>query len=102
RGSLVVEEAVADALESGHLAGYAADVFEMEDWARTDRPRQVSQRLLDSIENTCLTPHIGSAVDSVRREIAMEAAVHVVQALEGRRPDGAVNSIGRAQQLAAN
>lgn len=102
RGSLVVEDAVADALETGHLAGYAADVFEMEDWARTDRPHQVSQRLLDNTGNTCLTPHIGSAVDSVRREIAMEAAVHVVQALEGRRPDGAVNSIDSAQQMAAN
>ena len=37
RGSLVHEEAVADALECGRLAGYAADVFEMEDWARTGR-----------------------------------------------------------------
>ena len=31
RGSVVDEEAVADALEGGRLAGYAADVFEMED-----------------------------------------------------------------------
>ena len=29
RGSLVDEAAVADALESGHLGGYAADVFRM-------------------------------------------------------------------------
>ena len=34
---MVDEQAVADALESGHLAGYAVDVFEMEDWARRDR-----------------------------------------------------------------
>jgi phosphonate dehydrogenase len=31
RGSVVDEQAQADALESGHLAGYAADVFEMSD-----------------------------------------------------------------------
>src|SRR5690349_4609150 len=30
RGSIVDEEAVADALHSGHLAGYATDVYEME------------------------------------------------------------------------
>jgi len=30
RGSVVVEEAVADALDAGQLGGYAADVFAME------------------------------------------------------------------------
>ncbi len=100
RGSLVIEECVADALASGHLAGYAADVFEMEDWARTGRPQHVADRLLDDSDRTCLTPHIGSAVDTVRRDIAMEAAIHIVQAIEGRRPDGAVNNIDHFQQVA--
>lgn len=63
RGSVVDEEAVADALETGHLAGYAADTFEMEDWARTDRPRAISPRLLRS-DRTLFTPHLGSAVAS--------------------------------------
>ena len=39
RGSVVDEMAVVDALEGGRLAGYAADVFEMEDWIRADRRR---------------------------------------------------------------
>jgi phosphonate dehydrogenase len=90
RGSLVDEAAVADALEGDQLAGYAADVFSMEDWALPDRPRKVSARLLDS-RKTVLTPHLGSAVDCVRRDIALQAAESVLQALRGEVPAGAVN-----------
>jgi phosphonate dehydrogenase len=92
RGSTVDEVAVAQALETGHLKGYAADVFEFEDWARGDRPREIPDALLRQTDRTCLTTHIGSAVERVRFEIAMEAAVNIVQALHGERPQGAVNS----------
>ncbi|MCL4456696.1 MAG: NAD(P)-binding domain-containing protein, partial [Nitrospirae bacterium] len=91
RGSVVDEQAVVDALASGHLAGYAADVFEMEDWARPNRPRSIPQALLDNVSQTFFTPHLGSAVDNVRREIAMEAARNILQALDNRTPQGAVN-----------
>ncbi len=91
RGSVVDEQAVVDALVSGHLAGYAADVFEMEDWARPNRPRSIPQALPDNVSQTFFTPHLGSAVDNVRREIAMEAARNILQALDNRTPQGAVN-----------
>lgn len=90
RGSVVDERAIADALASGQLGGYAADVFEMEDWARPDRPLRIEPRLLQDREHTFLTPHLGSAVEEVRLEIAMEAAVNLVQALQGKVPPGAV------------
>ncbi|MBY0438469.1 MAG: hydroxyacid dehydrogenase, partial [Burkholderiales bacterium] len=91
RGSVVDEAAVADALESGHLGGYAADVFEMEDWALPERPRSVNARLLAMPDRTFFTPHIGSAVDRIRRDIAMQAAMDVVEVLHGRRPPHAIN-----------
>jgi phosphonate dehydrogenase len=91
RGSVVDEAAVADALESDRLAGYAADVFEFEDWARPDRPRAIEPRLLAQPSRTLFTAHQGSAVDAVRRDIAMAAARAVVQALNGEVPDGALN-----------
>lgn len=93
RGSVVDEEAVADALDQGHLAGYAADTFEMEDWARPDRPRSISPRLLRIKAKTLFTPHLGSAVARVRLEIELSAASNILAALLGNRPPGAINRI---------
>ncbi|MFM9940481.1 MAG: phosphonate dehydrogenase [Hyphomicrobiaceae bacterium] len=95
RGSLVDERAVADALETGHLAGYAADVFECEDWARTDRPSVIDARLTAPGAPTVLTPHIGSAVVDVRRQIELSAAHSIIEALAGREPTGTVNKPGQ-------
>jgi phosphonate dehydrogenase len=92
RGSVVDEEAIADALDSGQLAGYAADTFEMEDWARPDRPQGVSPRLLCVPDRTLFTPHLGSAVDSVRLEIELAAASDILRVLGGKHPEGAVNN----------
>ena len=90
RGSVVSEEAVADALESGHLGGYAADVFAMEDWALPGRPAMIPDRLARH-PRTLFTPHLGSAVDDVRRRMSLQAAHQVWQVLQGRRPDHAVD-----------
>jgi phosphonate dehydrogenase len=55
RGSVVDETAVADALESDALGGYAADVFEMEDWALPERPMAIDPRLREH-PRTLFTP----------------------------------------------
>jgi phosphonate dehydrogenase len=96
RGSVVDESAVADALEQGRLGGYAADVFEMEDWAHHARPRAIEPRLLLHPQ-TLFTPHLGSAVDRVRREIALQAADDIAAALSGRAPRHAINQPSRPQ-----
>jgi phosphonate dehydrogenase len=97
RGSVVDEEAIAEALEAGHLAGYAADTFEMEDWARRNRPRQINPRLLQLTDRTLFTPHLGSAVASARLQIELAAAQNILQALRGERPSGAINNPSRAR-----
>ena len=91
RGSLIDEAAVAKALQSGHLGGYAADVFEMEDWALLDRPEAIHPILLALPERTVFTPHLGSAVKTNRLQIEMEAARNIVEALDGKTPRGAIN-----------
>jgi phosphonate dehydrogenase len=92
RGSVVDELAVVEALRTGQLAGYAADVFEMEEWARADRPDSIPRALLDNTRQTFFTPHLGSAVSEVRIEIERQAAKNIMQALAGERPVGAVNN----------
>ena len=91
RGSVVSEAAVLTALTSGQLGGYAADVFELEDWAREDRPREIAPGLLGH-PNTMFSPHIGSAVKKVRLAIELRAAENILQALSGKPPMDAVNN----------
>ena len=87
---MVSEAAIADALDSGQLAGYAADVFEFEDWAREDRPPRIEPRLIAAADRTLLTPHIGSAVDPVRRAIELDAVRNLIEFANGAAPHGAV------------
>lgn len=91
RGSVVNEAAVAEALASGQLGGYAADVFECEEWARSDRPANVHPGLLQQSERTLFTTHIGSAVTAVRMAIERDAALNLIEALSDGKPHGAIN-----------
>ncbi len=61
RGSVVDEQALIEALESGTIAGAGLDVFE-------DEPR-VPDRLL-ALGKVVLTPHIGSATAATRQAMA--------------------------------
>ncbi|GLV60458.1 hypothetical protein KDH_72770 [Dictyobacter sp. S3.2.2.5] len=82
---------MAEALAAGNLGGYAADVFELEDWALPQRPRAIPQSLLDDVSHTFFTPHLGTAVDEVRLAIELEAAHNILQVFQGLTPQGAVN-----------
>jgi len=93
RGSVVDEDAVVSALTDGHLAGYAADVFEFEEWARADRPLGIHPELLAMQEKTLFTPHLGSAVIQSRKNIELTAARNIIEALSGNKPTHAVNDI---------
>ncbi len=101
RGSVVDEQAVAAALAIGHLAGYAADVFEFEEWRRRDRPLSIPPDLLDDEDRTVFTPHLGSAVREVRLEIERHAAINIIEALSGRVPPSAINSPARQLAMSA-
>ena len=90
RGSVVDEAAVIRALESGRLGGYAADVFECEDLSIPGHPKHIPSRLLEH-PATLFTPHLGSAVESVRQAIELRAAANIADWASGRPPRDAVN-----------
>lgn len=92
RGSVVDEEAVADAIDDGTLGGYAADVFACEEWAVAERPAGIAPRLLAS-SRTLFTPHLGSAVVPVRRAIEHRAADNILAVLQGEPPPDAINRV---------
>jgi lactate dehydrogenase-like 2-hydroxyacid dehydrogenase len=81
RGPIVDEEALADALESGRLAGAGLDTFENEP--------QVNLRLLAS-PKTVLTPHTASAGLATREKMCALAIDNVAAVLGGREPITAV------------
>jgi len=65
RGGIVDEEALADAVESGHVSGAALDVF-------TSEPPQNSR--LISLPSVLTTPHLGASTDEAQELVAVEAA----------------------------
>jgi phosphonate dehydrogenase len=83
RGAVVDEEAIADALDSGRVAGHAADVFAFEDRALPECPNSVVE-LLRTAPPTLLTSHQGSAVASVRRAIDHCAADDIMPCCRSR------------------
>jgi len=77
RGDVVREEALAMALELGHLGAAGLDVY-------TDEPR-INPRLL-AAPRTVLLPHIGSATEETRRNMAGIAIANVQCVLNGKPP----------------
>src|ERR1700744_2966503 len=65
RGGLLDEDALADAIKSGHVAGAALDVFETE--PATDSP-------LFGLENVVCTPHLGAATAEAQENVALQVA----------------------------
>ena len=90
RGSVIDEEAVAEALEESRLGGYAADVFAMEDWALPGHPAEIPPKAAAPSQNP-VHPASRLGGHRTRRAMSLTAARQVRQALGGQRPDHAVN-----------
>ncbi|QNK87446.1 D-glycerate dehydrogenase [Sporosarcina sp. resist] len=85
RGQTVNENALIAALQSGVIRGAGLDVFEKE-------PVAVDNPIL-KMDNVVVLPHIGSATQKTRFDMAMKAAENLVAGVTGQVPPDLVKEL---------
>ncbi len=83
RGGIIDEQALADCVRDGRVAGFAFDVF-------TTEPPAPDNPLL-GIEKSVITPHLGASTHEAQIKVAVDVAEQVVDVLAGRPARSAVN-----------
>ncbi len=87
RGSVVDLEALRVAVDDGHIAGAAVDVFPVEPAKRGEGFTNVMQ----GAENVILTPHVGGSTMEAQEAISVDAAEKLVKFVNRGTTTGAVN-----------
>lgn len=82
RGGLIDEKALVQAIETGHVAGAALDVFEQEP--------AVNPELLGN-PNIIVTPHLGASTVEAQEKVAQEVSAEIIDILETQSIRNAVN-----------
>ncbi len=87
RGSVVDIEALAAALQRGHIAGAAIDVFPHEPASN----KEAFKSSLQGVRNVILTPHIGGSTIEAQESIGLEVAASFESFLASGMTTGTVN-----------
>ncbi len=72
RGGLVVEKDLLEALKSGHIAGAALDVYEVE---------PAKENPLFDLDNVICTPHLGASTTEAQENVAVQIAEQIADYL---------------------
>lgn len=83
RGGIHNEAALTAALQEGRIAGAGVDVWDQE-------PPPLSHPLLQ-MDNVIATPHIGGATVESRIQASQNAALQILDTLDGQRPPRLLN-----------
>jgi D-3-phosphoglycerate dehydrogenase len=87
RGTVVDIDALTEALESGHIAGAAIDVFPVEPQGNDSR----FESPLTRFDNVILTPHIGGSTLEAQANIGREVADKLIRYSNNGSTTSAVN-----------
>ena len=87
RGKVVDVEALRGALQSGHLAGAALDVFPHEPQSNEENFESV----LRELPNVILTPHVGGSTVEAQKNIGIEVAGSLIKYLNNGTTGSSVN-----------
>lgn len=85
RGGIIDEDALADAIESGHIGGAAMDVFVEEPPAKDHRLRK--------LDKVITTPHLGASTAEAQEAVAVEAAEIITAFLVNNEVRHAINMV---------
>jgi D-3-phosphoglycerate dehydrogenase len=86
RGGIIDEADLLEALESGHVAGAALDVYSAE-------PPPESLGVLLRHRNVIATPHIAASTEEAQEKVARQVTEEVILALRDEPVQNAVNGI---------
>ena len=87
RGGTIDEDALLVALESGHLAGAAVDVFTTEPPTSDTTPGK-----LIAHPQVIATPHLGASTVEAQENVSVDVCEQVIEILNGSLPRSAVNA----------
>jgi len=87
RGTVVVIDALAAALQSGHIGGAAVDVYPTEPEGNSDG----FETALRNLPNVILTPHIGGSTEEAQEAIGKEVSASLLKYVNNGATTGAVN-----------
>lgn len=87
RGTVVVIEALAEAIRAGHVGGAAVDVYPEEPQANSDDFGSP----LRGLPNVILTPHIGGSTEEAQEAIGREVSASLIKLINAGATTGAVN-----------
>lgn len=90
RGGLVDLDALATALETGHIGGAGVDVWEHE---------PVKDSPIHGFDNVTITPHLGASTHEAQTRAATQIAEYVIAGLHGKTVNTVVNASRIPEQV---